>query len=104
MLSVADALLGEKSSALKGSERAIVYSRTNSGVEPAEQENLALVQTILGEKARAISTLSQILQTPHIGGLYYPIPITAAHLRLDPIWDPLRADPAFQKICEEKQP
>ena len=25
-------------------------------------------------------------------------------LRLDPFWDPLRADPAFQKLCEEKQP
>jgi len=23
-------------------------------------------------------------------------------LRLDPIWDPLRADPALQKLCEEK--
>ena len=29
-------------------------------------------------------------------------PITPALLRLDPIWDPLRADPAFQKLCEEK--
>jgi len=27
-----------------------------------------------------------------------------ALLRLDPLWDPLRADPAFQKLCEEKQP
>ena len=25
-------------------------------------------------------------------------------LRLDPLWDPLRSDPAFQKLCEEKQP
>jgi hypothetical protein len=31
-------------------------------------------------------------------------PITPALLKLDPIWDPLRADPAFQKLCEEKQP
>jgi hypothetical protein len=31
-------------------------------------------------------------------------PVTPALLRLDPIWDPLRADPAFQKLCEEKQP
>jgi hypothetical protein len=30
------------------------------------------------------------------------MPITPALLRLDPIWDPLRADPAFQKLCEEK--
>jgi hypothetical protein len=22
----------------------------------------------------------------------------------DRLWDPLRADPAFQKLCEEKQP
>jgi hypothetical protein len=31
-------------------------------------------------------------------------PITPALLRLDPLWDPLRADPAFQKLCEEKKP
>jgi len=29
--------------------------------------------------------------------------MTPAVLRLDPVWDPLRADPAFQKLCEEKQ-
>ena len=30
--------------------------------------------------------------------------ITPALLRLDPIWDPLRGDLAFQELCEEKQP
>ena len=34
----------------------------------------------------------------------YGPPITPALLRLDPIWDPLRGDLAFQKLCEEKQP
>jgi serine/threonine-protein kinase len=66
------------------------------------EENLAFIQTIVGEKSRTISILSQLLQTPYDSLIYYA-PITPALLRLDPIWDPLRADPAFQKLCEEKQ-
>jgi len=45
-----------------------------------------------------------LLQTPYGGWIYGPAPVTPALLRLDPLWDPLRADPAFQKLCEEKQP
>ena len=70
---------------------------------PACEENLALIQTIFGENSRAISTLTQLLQTPYCGWFYGATPITPALLRLDPIWDPLRADPAFQKLCEEKE-
>ena len=69
---------------------------------PALEENLALIQTMFGENSRAISTLTQLLQTPYRGGLY-GTPITPAILRLDPVWDSLRGDPAFQKLCEEKQ-
>jgi len=46
----------------------------------------------------------KLLQTPYGGSFYNVTPITRALLRLDPLWDPLRADPAFQKLCEEKQP
>ena len=67
------------------------------------EENLALVQMISGENSGAISTLIQVLQKPG-NSLLYPEVVTAALLRLDPIWDPLRADPAFRKLCEEKQP
>jgi hypothetical protein len=59
---------------------------------------------IVGDNSRAISTLTQLLQTPYNGDFYDGAPITPALLRLDPFWDPLRADPAFQKLCEEKQP
>ncbi|HMF46482.1 MAG TPA: FlgO family outer membrane protein [Candidatus Udaeobacter sp.] len=105
-LAVAYAMLDKKESALNEAQRAITLLPSNkdrlSG--PAFEENLALVETIIGEKSRAIATLTRLLQTPYGGWLYSPSPITPALLRLDPIWDPLRADPVFQKLCEEKQP
>jgi hypothetical protein len=69
---------------------------------PACEENLALIQTMFGENSQAISTLGRLLQTPYGSWYYGPTPVTPALLRLDPYWDPLRADPAFQKLCEEK--
>jgi hypothetical protein len=82
----------------------MIVRRAKSAVkEPAMEENLALIQAMFGENSHAISTLTQLLQTPY-NGWSYGLPITPALLRLDPIWDPLRSDPAFQKLCEEKQP
>ena len=105
-LAVAYAMLDEKDSALNEAQRAITLVPTSkdrlSG--PGFEENLALVETIIGENGRAISTLTQLLQTPYSGWLYSPAPITPALLRFDPLWDPLRVDPAFQKLCEQKQP
>jgi TolB-like protein/Tfp pilus assembly protein PilF len=104
-LSHAYATMGEKDLALKAAERAVmlVPRAKDRMAGPAYEENLALIQTLVGENNRAISTLTQLLQTPYGGGYYNPAPITPALLRLDPIWDPLRGDPAFQKLCEEKQ-
>ena len=105
-LAVAHAILDEKGPAINEAQRAItlVPSSKDRLSGPGFEENLALVETIIGENSRAISTLTRLLQTPYGGWLYNPAPITPALLRLDPIWDPLRADPAFQKLCEEKQP
>jgi serine/threonine protein kinase/Tfp pilus assembly protein PilF len=102
-LSVAYAAMGEKDSALKLAERAIVLSprAKNAPSGPGFEENLALIQTIFGENSRAISSLAQLLQIPY-QYFFQPTPITPALLRLDPLWDPLRGDPAFQKLCEEK--
>jgi TolB-like protein/Tfp pilus assembly protein PilF len=103
-LAVAYAMLDEKELALKEAQHAmtLVPSSKDRLSGPGFEENLALVEMILGENSRAISTLTRLLQTAYGGWLYSPAPITPALLSLDPIWDPLRADPAFQKICEEK--
>ena len=68
------------------------------------QENLAMIQTMVRENSRAISILTELLQMPGWSHRHHPTAITPVLLRLDPIWDPLRGDPAFQKLCEEKQP
>src|SRR5437870_4630118 len=105
LLSVAYAVLGEKDSALKEAERAIVLlpSAKDRAAGPGLEENLALIEMTFGANSRAISILTQLLQTPD-GSSLYGSPVTPALLRLDSLWDPLRADPAFQKLCEEKQP
>jgi serine/threonine protein kinase/Tfp pilus assembly protein PilF len=104
-LSEAYAVMGEKDMALQAAERAItLMPRAKDAVfAPSFEENLALIQMIVGEESRTISILSQLLQTPYDSLIYYTA-ITPALLRLDPYWDSLRADPAFQKLCEEKQP
>ena len=105
LLASANAVLGEKNSALNEIQRAIMLlpSTKDSVNGPTYEEGLALIQMTSGENSRAISTLTHLLQTPYISWLY-GTPVTPALLRLDPFWDPLRADPAFQKLSEEKRP
>jgi eukaryotic-like serine/threonine-protein kinase len=103
VLSQAYAALGNKDAALKEAQRAItLLPRAKDAMSgPSLEENLAIIEMISGENSRAISILARLLATPYEGDHYF-MPITPALLRLDPVWDALRLDPAFQKLCEEK--
>jgi TolB-like protein/Tfp pilus assembly protein PilF len=105
LLSLANAVVGEKNSAQNEIQRAIMLlpSAKDRLIGPTFQEALALIQMTFGENSLAISTLTQLLQTPYISWLY-GTPVTPALVRLDPLWDPLPSDPAFQKLCEDKKP
>jgi TolB-like protein/class 3 adenylate cyclase/Tfp pilus assembly protein PilF len=69
---------------------------------PAPIEILARVAAGMGERDRAIAVLQKLLSTPYESPLDSNVPLTPALLRLDPMFDPLRNDPRFQKLCEEK--
>jgi serine/threonine-protein kinase len=106
-LSRAYTAMGQKESAVQAAERAIVLHprAKDATLGPGFEENLAVIQTLFGENSSAISTLTELSQTSYGGGpaLYAQTPITPALLRLDPLWDPLRSDPRFQKLCEKKE-
>jgi len=52
---------------------------------PTCEKNLALIQTSVGEKCSAISTLTELLKTPYDSWIYGSAPITPTLLKLDPI-------------------
>ena len=100
VLSVTRAVLGQKDAAIKEAERAITLlpSRKDAVDGPTGEENLAFVEVLVGDKNGAIPRLQHLLQIPYNNCL------TPALLRLNPQWDPLRSDHAFQNLGEEKQP
>jgi TolB-like protein/Flp pilus assembly protein TadD len=95
-----DAKLGNGEEAAAEAQRA---------VELAEQEHnfytiggskatLATVFAQLGRTDDAVSVLTKLFSAPN--GMI----VSRAGLKLDFDWDPIRDDPRFQKLCEEKQP
>jgi len=93
--------LGDKAAALALSERAMaVISIEKDAVGgPTPLEVFAWVAAQLGERDRAIAALQKLLSIPYPGPLASNLPLTPALLRLDPMFDPLRNDPRFEKLA-----
>ena len=96
--------LGDKAAAFAFVEKAMaaipIEKDALSG--PVPIEILARVAAQMGEPDRAIAALQKLLSIPYAGALAADMPLTPALLRLDPMFDPLRNDPRFQKLCEDK--
>jgi tetratricopeptide (TPR) repeat protein len=105
-LALTNMSLGDKRAALALSKRGIamlpIEKDAVSGAAPIE--TLARIAAQMGEPDRAIAALQQVLSIPGEGALEKYMPLTPALLRLDPMFDPLRKDPRFQKLATSPTP
>jgi serine/threonine-protein kinase len=98
--------LGDKAAAFDLVERAMaVISIEKDAVwGPIPIELLARVSARMGEPDRAMAALEKLLSIPYDGALAQNVPLTPALLRLDPMFDPLRNNPRFQKLVASPTP
>ncbi|HET9378303.1 MAG TPA: hypothetical protein VFO40_25265, partial [Chthoniobacterales bacterium] len=98
--------LGDKAAAFALAERAMVVNpiEKDAVTGPFPIEVLARVAARMGEPDRAIAALHKVISIPYSGAFAFGAPLTPALLRLDPMFDPLRNDPRFQKLVVSPAP
>ncbi len=98
--------LGDNAAALTLTERAIamIPIKKDALTGPRPLDILARVAARIGDPDRSISTLEKLLSIPYEAPLAANPPLTPALLRLDPMFEPLRKDPRFQKLVAASAP
>jgi serine/threonine protein kinase/TolB-like protein/Tfp pilus assembly protein PilF len=91
-LAIAYALLDRKSDAVREAMRSTeITPVSQDGIDGADlQQDYAFVETLVGETDAAVRRLGYLLTIPS--------DVTLNVLRYDPTWDPLRGNPAFQRL------
>jgi TolB-like protein/Tfp pilus assembly protein PilF len=97
MLALVLAGLGEKEAAIAEGKLAVALLPENQDALDGPKMTLALAQiyTWTGENDSALELLERSLTTP--------AGVTVSSLKLNPVWDPLRADARFQALIDVAQ-
>jgi TolB-like protein/Tfp pilus assembly protein PilF len=91
-LALAYAGLGDKDKALRQAAQAVKDYDGDAVDQPSAEVVLAQIQTRFGDIDSAIAALLHLLEVP--------AGTTVADLKFNPLWDPLRKDPRFEKLYQ----